>query len=82
MERYARRWEDDVTFDLYFHVRRYAEAPIPDDEALWTRLVELRLAAGDRVGARRALGDARAALERELGLAGDRVLEDVAERLT
>jgi len=26
------RWEDDVTFDLDFHVRHYAEAAIPDDE--------------------------------------------------
>ena len=24
------RWEDDTTFDLDFHVRRYAEASIPD----------------------------------------------------
>jgi diacylglycerol O-acyltransferase len=24
------RWEDDVTFDLDFHVRRYAEASVPD----------------------------------------------------
>jgi WS/DGAT/MGAT family acyltransferase len=25
-------WEDDATFDLDFHVRRYAEAPVPDGE--------------------------------------------------
>ena len=46
----------------------------PADEVLWTRLVELRLAAGDRAGARRALNDARSALERELGPGADRVL--------
>jgi WS/DGAT/MGAT family acyltransferase len=26
------RWEDDPTFDLDFHVRRYAEAPVPEGE--------------------------------------------------
>ncbi len=54
----------------------------PADEALWARLIELRLAAGDRVGARRALNDARAVLERELGLDGASWLERVAEQLT
>jgi WS/DGAT/MGAT family acyltransferase len=26
------RWEDDPTFDLDFHVRRYSEAPVPEGE--------------------------------------------------
>jgi WS/DGAT/MGAT family acyltransferase len=32
------RWQDDPTFDLDFHVRRYAEAPLPDGEDELTAL--------------------------------------------
>src|SRR5260221_5039484 len=79
LERLSRRQLDDRQYTAGLNTARRWTQHDPLNEAGWRRLMQLQLAAGDRVGALKTFETLRERLAQELGLAPSREAAQLAE---